>query len=305
MKGNYVSLWRMPRCFAAESRLLPGERGGDCSYPAPPICSGTRHIRRAGARVSFDSICFLGSEDDEAQSALRSLRHRYGHVPAGQADVIVALGGDGFMLTTLHANIALGAPVYGMNRGTVGFLMNDYDPENLLARLTSARPAVINPLRMVASDLNGHSTEALAINEVSLHRETRQAAKIRISLDGEVRMDELFCDGILVATPAGSTAYNLSAHGPILPIRARLMALTPISVFRPRRWRGAILPWEARVEFEILEAAKRPVSATADHIEIRDVRRVEVAAAPEIEINLLYDPGHGLEERLLREQFAS
>jgi NAD+ kinase len=209
------------------------------------------------------------------------------------------------MLHTLHDTLALALPVYGMNRGTVGFLMNDYDPDNLPARLAAARQAVINPLRMVTSDLGGRSSEALAINEVSLLRQTRQAAKIRILLDGEVQMEELICDGVLVATPAGSTAYNLSAHGPILPIRARLMALTPISVFRPRRWRGAILPWEARLAFEILEADKRPVSATADHVEVRDVTRVEVAAAPEIEIRLLYDPGHGLEERLLREQFTA
>jgi len=255
--------------------------------------------------VSYEKICFLASGDDEAQEALRSLRHRYGHVPAADADVIVALGGDGFMLATLHATMDLAAPVYGMNRGTVGFLLNEYHPDDLPERLAAARCAVINPLRMVAIGAGGRRTEALAINEVSLHRETRQAAKIRVLLDGDERMPELVCDGILVATPAGSTAYNLSAHGPILPIRARLMALTPISVFRPRRWRGAILPWEARLCFEILEAAKRPVSATADHVEVRDVRRVEVAAAPEIEIELLYDPGHGLEERLLREQFAS
>jgi len=254
--------------------------------------------------VSFKHICFLASDADEAQAALRDLRHRYGHVEAASADAIVALGGDGFMLSTLHETMNMPAPVYGMNRGTVGFLMNDYDPENLPQRLTKARRAIINPLRMVAHDKDGGITEALAINEVALLRQTRQAAKIRILLDGEERMPELICDGVLVATPAGSTAYNLSAHGPILPIRARLMALTPISVFRPRRWRGAILPWEARVTFEILECDKRPVSATADQVEIRDVRKVEVAAEPDIEMNLLYDPGHGLEERLLREQFA-
>jgi len=247
----------------------------------------------------------MASDDDEAQEALRSLRHRYGQVPADSADVIVALGGDGFMLGTLHATMDKAAPVYGMNRGTVGFLMNEYQPDELPQRLAAARPAVINPLRMVTFDKDGRCTEALAINEVSLHRETRQAAKIRILLDGEERMPELVCDGVLVATPAGSTAYNMSAHGPILPIRARLMALTPISVFRPRRWRGAILPWETRLSFEILEPAKRPVSATADNVEVRDVRRVEVAAEEDIEISLLYDPGHGLEERLLREQFAS
>jgi NAD+ kinase len=255
--------------------------------------------------VSFEKICFLASEAEEAQEALRSLRHRYGHVPAGQAEAIVALGGDGFMLHTLHDTMALAAPVYGMNRGTVGFLMNEYDPEDLPARLAAARMAVINPLRMIATDLAGQKREALAINEVSLLRQTRQAAKIRILLDGEAQMEELVCDGVLVATPAGSTAYNLSAHGPILPIRARLMALTPISAFRPRRWRGAILPWEAQIVFEVREADKRPVSATADHVEVRDVRRVDVAAAPEIEISLLYDPGHGLEERLLREQFTA
>jgi NAD+ kinase len=255
--------------------------------------------------VRFEKICFLASDAPEAQEALRTLRHRYGHVSAESADVIVALGGDGFMLSTLHATMNLDAPVYGMNRGTVGFLMNEYQPDDLAAHLAAARRAVINPLRMVAIDKNGDRTDALAINEVSLHRETRQAAKIRILLDGEERMAELVCDGILVATPAGSTAYNLSAHGPILPIRARLMALTPISVFRPRRWRGAILPWEAALEFEVLEFMKRPVSATADNIEVRDVRRVEVAAESDVEIKLLYDPGHGLEERLLREQFAS
>jgi len=277
----------------------------DCSVRVSPICSRRNRIAGQGARVSFERICFLASEADEAQVALRSLRHRYGHVPAAQADAIVALGGDGFMLHTLHDTMPLDVPVYGMNRGTVGFLMNDYDPDDLPARLALARLAVINPLKMTARDMQGKVREALAINEVSLLRQTRQAAKIRIVLDGETQMDELICDGVLVATPAGSTAYNLSAHGPILPIRARLMALTPISAFRPRRWRGAILPWEAQVTFEILEPEKRPVSATADHVEVRDVQRVDVAAAPEIELKLLYDPGHGLEERLLREQFTA
>ena len=258
----------------------------------------------SGGRVSFEKICFLASDADEAQTALRDLRHRYGHVEASSADVIVALGGDGFMLSTLHATMNMAAPVYGMNRGTVGFLMNNYGADNLPERLAEARRAVINPLRMVAHVKDGQTTEALAINEVALLRQTRQAAKIRILIDDEERMPELICDGVLVATPAGSTAYNLSAHGPILPIRARLMALTPISVFRPRRWRGAILPWETRVVFEILEFDKRPVSATADQVEIRDVRKVEVAAEPDIEMKLLYDPGHGLEERLLLEQFA-
>jgi NAD+ kinase len=255
--------------------------------------------------VGFEKISFLASDADEAQEALRSLTGRYGQCPAHEADAIVALGGDGFMLHTLHDTMDLAAPVYGMNRGTVGFLMNDYDSEDLPARLARARRAVINPLRMTATDMRGETHAALAINEVSLLRQTRQAAKIRILLDGEQRMEELICDGVLVATPAGSTAYNLSAHGPILPIRARLMALTPISAFRPRRWRGAILPWEAKITFEILGPGKRPVSATADHVEVRDVRRVDVASASEIEINLLYDPGHGLEERLLTEQFLA
>jgi len=254
--------------------------------------------------VTFERICFLASDAEDAQTALRDLRRRYGQVEPERAEVIVALGGDGFMLSTLHETMNIRAPVYGMNRGTVGFLMNDYIPESLPQRLAEARCAVINPLRMIAHDRDGRTTEALAINEVSLHREPRQAAKIRILLDGVERMPELVCAGILVAPPAGSTAYNLSAHGPILPIRARLMALTPISVFRPRRWRGALLPWEAALCFEVLDFDKRPVSATADHVEVRDVRKVEVAAAPDIEMNLLYDPGHGLEERLLQEQFT-
>ena len=255
--------------------------------------------------MSYERISFQASEAVEAQQALRSLRHRYGHVPPERAEVIVALGGDGFMLHTLHATMDLPAPVYGMNRGTVGFLMNDYSEDDLLQRLEAAHRVVINPLRMIAEDQHGLTTRALAINEVSMLRETRQAAKIRISLDGEVRMQELICDGVMVATPAGSTAYNLSAHGPILPISAKLMALTPISAFRPRRWRGALLPWDAKVRFEVLERHKRPVSATADAVEVRDVASVDVQAAPEIEMSLLYDPGHGLEERLIREQFAA
>lgn len=253
----------------------------------------------------MDRICFQASTADEAQAALRSLRHRYGHVPPSEADVIVALGGDGFMLHALHESMQHRLPVYGMNRGTVGFLMNDYAEDGLPDRVRAAKHAVINPLRMVAWDAAGARHEALAINEVALLRQSRQAAKVRILLDDQVRMPELICDGVMVATPAGSTAYNLSAHGPILPIRARLMALTPISAFRPRRWRGAILPWETSVVFEVIEGAKRPVSATADHVEVRDVRRIEVMAASEIALELLYDPGHGLEERLLLEQFTA
>lgn len=254
--------------------------------------------------MAYEKIAFTASPAEDAQAALAALTARYGQCRPEDADVIVPLGGDGFMLHTLHESMALGLPVYGMHRGTVGFLMNDYCAEGLAQRLAAAKRAVINPLRMTATDAAGQVCVALAINEVSLLRETRQAAKLRILVDGEVRMAELVCDGIIVATPAGSTAYNLSAHGPILPIRAQLMALTPVAAFRPRRWRGAILSWEATVTLEVLDAEKRPVSATADHQEVREVVRVDVAAAPEIALNLLYDPGHGLEERLLREQFA-
>ena len=233
------------------------------------------------------------------------LRKRYGHVPPEEADVIVALGGDGFMLHTLHSTMDLPAPVYGMNRGSVGFLMNDFHEDRLPERLAEAKKATIHPLRMVAHDAMERRTEALAINEVSLLRARSQAAKIAVHVDGKEMIEELICDGILCATPAGSTAYNLSAHGPILPIRSQQMALTPISAFRPRRWRGAILDWDRSVTFTIREQAKRPVSATADHVEVRDVSRVHVTSALEINLDLLYDPGQGLEERLLREQFTA
>ena len=249
-------------------------------------------------------ISVLGSPAPVAQEAVQVLRGRFGHVAPEEADVIVALGGDGFMLQTLHAFMDLGKPVYGMNRGSVGFLMNDYEEDALAERLDEARLAKINPLRMVAHDAADKRHIALAINEVALFRQRHQAAKIQITVDGEVLMQELICDGIMAATPAGSTAYNLSANGPILPIRSKLMALTPISAFRPRRWRGALLPWETHLEFHILEQEKRPISATADHMEVRNVSRVEIEAAEDIELSLLYNPGHGLEERLLREQFT-
>ena len=252
----------------------------------------------------MQNYCFLGSDAPIAQEAAQRLRDRYGHTAPEQADVIVALGGDGFMLQTLHGHMGLGVPVYGMNRGSVGFLMNDYEEDALEEALAAAKSVRINPLKMAAEDTGGQCHDALAINEVALFRETYQAAKIRILVDGEMRMSELICDGVLVATPAGSTAYNLSAQGPILPIHSRLMALTPISPFRPRRWRGAILPWETELEFQILEAPKRPIAATADHTEVRDVTRVKVGVASDIELKLLYNPGHGLEERLLMEQFA-
>lgn len=253
--------------------------------------------------MDISKFCFLGSRSETAQDAVTRLRERYGHAEPEDADVIVALGGDGFMLHTLHAFMDLNIPVYGMNRGTVGFLMNDYAEDGLPDLLNAARTATINPLRMTTIDHMERRREALAINEVALFRETYQAAKLRITVDGEVRMDEMICDGVLAATPAGSTAYNLSAHGPILPIRSRLIALTPISPFRPRRWRGAILPLESELVFEVHEQGKRPVSATADHHEVRDVSTVKVKADSGIELRLLYNAGHGLEERLMSEQF--
>jgi NAD+ kinase len=238
----------------------------------------------------------------EAADALAALRQRHEDAGAAQADVIVALGGDGFMLQTLHAFLKTGKPIYGMNLGSVGFLMNEYREDALLDRLRVAEQAVVHPLRMTAHTRD-KPVEALAFNEVSLLRETRQAAKIRIMVDDRPRIAELICDGVLVSTPAGSTAYNLSAHGPILPIDAALLALTPISAFRPRRWRGALLPHRARVRFEILESGKRPVSAVADDFEVRDVTAVDVAEDRSIAMTMLYDKGHNLDERILSEQF--
>jgi len=244
---------------------------------------------------------FTASPD--AREALAAMRSRHEDAGPDDADVIVALGGDGFMLQTLHTFTGKGKPIYGMNLGSVGFLMNDYRQENLLDRLKAAERAEIHPLKMVAHSPQGVS-EKRAFNEVSLLRETRQAAKIRILVDGKPRINELICDGVLVSTPAGSTAYNLSAHGPILPIDAALLALTPISAFRPRRWRGALLPHRAKVRFEILESAKRPVSAVADDFEVRDVSAVDVAEDRSIRMTMLYDAGHNLDERILSEQFS-
>lgn len=232
------------------------------------------------------------------------LQDRYACVPAAEAKAIVVLGGDGFMLETLRSTRDHPLPLYGMNRGTVGFLMNAYDPEGLPNRLEAAAPTRLRPLQMCAWDDSGQTHRDLAFNEVSLLRESRQAAKVRISVDGRVRLEELICDGILVATPAGSTAYNLSAHGPIVPIGANVLCLTPISSFRPRRWRGALLPDRSRVLFEVLESGKRPVSATADSNEIRDVTKVEVSQAAGSGVTLLFDPQHNMEERILLEQFT-
>jgi len=238
----------------------------------------------------------------DATDALASLRSRHEDAGPEDADIIVALGGDGFMLQTLHAFLGKGKPIYGMNMGSVGFLMNEFREEDLQARLSLAEEAVIHPLRMQAHTSKG-IVEAQAFNEVSLLRQTRQAAKVRVIVDERPRITELICDGILVSTPAGSTAYNLSAHGPILPIDAALLALTPISAFRPRRWRGALLPHRAKVRFEVLESAKRPVSAVADDFEVRDVLAVNVAEDRSIAMTMLYDKGHSLDERILSEQF--
>jgi len=249
-------------------------------------------------------LAFLASDRPEAQEARDALALRYGDAGTDSAQVIVALGGDGFMLEVLHAHMASGRPIYGMNRGSVGFLMNEYSEDDLLERINAAERAVIHPLSMRAVDAHGTVHNALAINEVSLLRQTRQTAKLRISIDGKVRLGELSCDGALVATPAGSTAYNLSAHGPIIPLDARVLALTPISAFRPRRWRGALLAHTARVSFEILEADKRPVSAVADNFEVRDVLEVHVAEDRDKSMIMLFDAGRSLEERVLAEQFS-
>lgn len=249
-------------------------------------------------------IAFLAAATEVARAAQDKLAARYGAAPLDKAEIVVALGGDGMMLETQHRLLGRNLPVYGMNCGSVGFLMNDFREEALVERLAAAQAAILHPLRMRAFTGAADPSEALAINEVSLLRETRQAAKIRILIDGKERLAELICDGILVATPAGSTAYNLSAHGPIVPLGANLLPLTPISAFRPRRWRGALLPAEAEVVFEVLEAEKRPVAAVADYTEVRDVRRVEVREDRGVSLTMLFDPDHGLSERIIAEQFT-
>jgi NAD+ kinase len=253
--------------------------------------------------MNHPSFAFVASDTEEARDAAQRLRDRYPSAAPEAADIIVALGGDGFVLETLHKYLAHGAPIYGMNCGTVGFLMNLYDEEDLPQRLARAEKVTLHPLAMSAHTMAGRTVNALAINEVSLLREGRQAAKLKIGVDGVTRMEELVCDGVLVATPAGSTAYNVSAYGPIVPMGAPLLALTPISAFRPRRWRGALLPNSAEVTIEVLEADKRPVSATADFTEVRDVIRVEVREDDTIALKLLFDPEHDLEERIIKEQF--
>lgn len=248
-------------------------------------------------------IAFRAAPTAEASRALAALRRRYGAVEPGEADVIVPLGGDGFMLETLHDHLELGRPMYGMNLGTVGFLLNAYDPEGLAERIAGAQRVELFPLRMRARRGDGAEVEAIGINEVSIYRETRQAARLKIAIDGIARLPELVCDGILVATPAGSTAYNLSAHGPIIPLGANLLALTPISPFRPRRWRGALLPSRSRFRADTLDPSKRPVSAVADFTEVRDVVSVEIWEDRSLALHLLFDPEHNLEERILKEQF--
>ena len=249
-------------------------------------------------------LAFVASDRPEAQESRALLAARYGEAPEAEAQVVVALGGDGFMLEVLHRNLVSRRPIYGMNRGSVGFLMNDYHEDDLAERIEAAEQAVIHPLSMSATDVEGTRHQALAINDVSLLRSTRQAAKLRILIDGRPRLEELICDGVLVSTPAGSTAYNLSAHGPIIPIDAQVLAVTPISAFRPRRWRGALISHRARVTFEVLEADKRPVSAVADNVEVRDVVEVSVTEDRSIALAVLFDAGHSLEEQMLAEQFA-
>ena len=251
-----------------------------------------------------EKLAFVASPSPEAQSARARLLARYGEVEPESADVIVPLGGDGFMLQTLHRLMSSGKPIYGMHRGTVGFLMNEYQEEGLRERIAAAEPTVIHPLRMRARDVAGIEHQAHAINEVSVFRQFYQAARLRILIDGKERLKELVADGLLVATPAGSTAYNLSVQGPVIPIHAPLLALTPISPFRPRRWRGALLPDDACVRIEVLEPDKRPAAAVADHDEVRSVQIVDVAMDHDITIPMLFDPGHSLDERILREQFG-
>lgn len=258
-------------------------------------------IRRQRADAA---LAFISSGVEEADAARDTLAELYGSVPPQEADIIVALGGDGLMLQCLHQSMNTGTPIYGMNRGSVGFLMNEFARDHLRERLAAAKPAIIHPLAMRATTVDGEVADALAINEVSLLRQSYQAAKLRISVDGRARLSELICDGVLVATPAGSTAYNLSAHGPIIPIEAPLLALTPISPFRPRRWRGALLPNHARIDIDVIEPEKRPVAAVADHSEIRHVKSVSIREDTEAKVQMLFDPGHSLDERILAEQFG-
>jgi NAD+ kinase len=262
-------------------------------------------VSTAGTLRPAPKIAVVAAETEAAQQALAELLARYNYVEPGEAEIVITLGGDGFLLETLHRFLPQGVPIYGMHRGSVGFLMNPYEPEGLVERLAAAQPVLLHPLEMIAHDVKGIRHRALAFNEVSLLRETRQAAKLRILVDGVVRIDELMADGILLATPVGSTAYNLSAHGPIIPLGANILALTPISAFRPRRWRGALLRHEAQLRIDAIETDKRPVSAVADFTEARDVVTVTIRENREIAMTLLFDHEANLEERVSKEQFAS
>lgn len=252
----------------------------------------------------FASVAFVASPTPDAAAAAETLKACYPHVPPEEADVVVALGGDGLMLATLHDFLGSGKPIYGMNKGTVGFLMNEFRTEGLMERLEAADRSVAHPLLMQAQDIAGAEHRAYAINEVHMLRQTYQTAKLKIEIDGRVRLEELISDGILISTPAGSTAYNLSVGGPILPLEASLLALTPISAFRPRRWRGALLPDNAAITVSVIDPERRPVSATADHFEFRRVSRVSVTMDHDIDLVMLHDPGHSLDERILMEQFG-
>jgi NAD+ kinase len=254
--------------------------------------------------LPIQRLAFVSDDRSEAVAARERLNEQYGGVTEAEAEVIVALGGDGFMLETLHRTLPDGKPIYGMNLGSVGFLMNEFGEDTLLERINAAEHAVIHPLVMKVTCRDGREAAAMAINEVSLLRQTHQSAKLKIMIDGKARLQELVCDGALVCTPAGSTAYNLSAHGPIIPIGSHVMGLTPISAFRPRRWRGALLPHTATVEFEVLEPAKRPVSAVADNVEVRNVVHVHIQEDRSQPLVMLFDAGRSLDERILVEQFA-
>ena len=270
---------------------LPTERP-----PGPPIAEDRGFLA--------SQIAFVAAPTPIASEARKALIARYGECRLTEAAAVVALGGDGFMLETIHQVLALDVPVYGMNRGSVGFLMNSYSEDDLAGRLSRAQAAELHPLRMHSITASGALVEALAFNEVSLLRQLRQASKIRILIDGRVRLEELSCDGVLISTPAGSTAYNLSAHGPIVPLSANLLPLTPISAFRPRRWRGALLPSTADVLFEVLETDKRPTAAVADFTEVRDVVSVAVSEDRSVTVTVLFDPDQGLSERIIAEQFT-
>jgi len=260
----------------------------------------------AKAPKSFEKLAIVSSERAEAKAARKVLIAKYGNHDAAHADAIIALGGDGFMLRTLRRNMPLirrGLPVYGMNKGTIGFLMNEYSEDDLLERLAAAEATTVKPLKMIAKGAGG-TFEDLAFNEVSLYRQSQQAAHIKISVDGKTRLERLIADGVLLATPAGSTAYNLSAHGPVVPLGAHILAMTPISAFRPRRWRGALLNADATVEFEVSDPDKRPVAASADNMEIRNITHVKISQDHDTSLTLLFDKEHGLGEKILREQFA-